>query len=168
MNENIDLTKILKDCPKGTKLYSKVHGEVEFAHILDGAGKPIVVIATQKDNETHYKSFTAKGCLYSAYETDECLLVPSKNQQDWSKFSAPWYNKEKDTIDWLKKQGEPNPYSGVSFKYNGHTWGGLVVIQESEFCMNTKIIDWLNENHFDYRGLIKKSLALDATGLNIY
>ena len=23
----------------------------------------------------------------------------------------------------LGKQGEPNPYSGVSFKYNGHTWG---------------------------------------------
>ena len=29
-------------------------------------------------------------------------------------------------------------------------------------------IDWLNKNHFDYRGLIEKDLALDATGLNIY
>ena len=29
-------------------------------------------------------------------------------------------------------------------------------------------IDWLNKNHFDYRGLIDKSLALDANGLNIY
>ena len=29
-------------------------------------------------------------------------------------------------------------------------------------------IDWLNENHFDYRGLIEKGLAIDATGLNIY
>ena len=29
-------------------------------------------------------------------------------------------------------------------------------------------IDWLNKNHFDYRGLIEKSLALDANGLNIY
>ena len=28
--------------------------------------------------------------------------------------------------------------------------------------------DWLNKNHFDYRGLIKKDLAIDATGLNIY
>ena len=28
--------------------------------------------------------------------------------------------------------------------------------------------DWLNENHFDYRGLIEKGLAIDATGLNIY
>lgn len=31
-----------------------------------------------------------------------------------------------------------------------------------------KGIDWLNANHFDYRGLIEKSLALDATNLNIY
>ena len=30
------------------------------------------------------------------------------------------------------------------------------------------VIDWLNSHHFDYRGLIKKGLAIDATGLNIY
>lgn len=30
------------------------------------------------------------------------------------------------------------------------------------------VIDWLNENHFDYRGLIEKGLVIDATGLNIY
>ena len=29
-------------------------------------------------------------------------------------------------------------------------------------------VDWLNANHFDYRGLIEKGLAIDATGLNIY
>ena len=29
-------------------------------------------------------------------------------------------------------------------------------------------IDWFNKNHFDYRGLIEKGLAIDATGLNIY
>ena len=31
-----------------------------------------------------------------------------------------------------------------------------------------KQIEWLNKNHFDYRGLIEKSLALDATDKNIY
>ena len=29
-------------------------------------------------------------------------------------------------------------------------------------------IDWLNKNHFDYRGLIPMGLANDATELNIY
>lgn len=31
-----------------------------------------------------------------------------------------------------------------------------------------EVFDWLNKNHFDYRGLIEKGLAIDATGLNIY
>lgn len=29
-------------------------------------------------------------------------------------------------------------------------------------------INWLNKNHFDYRGLIERGLAIDATGLGIY
>jgi hypothetical protein len=38
-------------------------------------------------------------------------------------------------------------------------------LRGEEFC---ELIDWFNENHFDYRGLIEKGLAIDATGLNIY
>ena len=30
------------------------------------------------------------------------------------------------------------------------------------------LFDWYNKNHFDYRGLIEKGLAIDATGKNIY
>jgi hypothetical protein len=34
---------------------------------------------------------------------------------------------------------------------------------------NTEVyIDWLNKNHFDFRGLIEKGLAIDCTNLNIY
>ena len=29
-------------------------------------------------------------------------------------------------------------------------------------------IDWLNQHHFDHRGLIEKGLAIDATNLNVY
>ena len=38
----------------------------------------------------------------------------------------------------------------------------------SDYNITYDTVDWLNKNHFDYRGLIDKSLALDATGLNIY
>lgn len=31
-----------------------------------------------------------------------------------------------------------------------------------------KQIEWLNKNHFDYRGLIERGLAIDCTNLNIY
>ena len=41
---------------------------------------------------------------------------------------------------------------------------------ENVFVMvpGTETDDWCNKNHFDYRGLIPKGLALDATGKNIY
>lgn len=35
------------------------------------------------------------------------------------------------------------------------------------YCV-IEVFDWLNKNHFDYRGLIERGLAIDATGKNIY
>ena len=43
-----------------------------------------------------------------------------------------------------------------------------LVGHENELYPNSDAIDWFNKNHFDYRGLIDKGLALDATGKNIY
>ena len=89
MNENIDLTKILKDCPIGTKLYSPIFGEVYFKEIRSDDGYAIVTI---KGN--HSATFTEKGFYYADVD-GECTLFPSKEQRDWSKFTAPWYKKEK-------------------------------------------------------------------------
>ena len=91
MNENIDLTKILKDCPKGTKFYSLVHGEVTFVGINEmSKDYPIEIILT--GGLIYY--YTANGKLDKFYK-GECILFPSKDQRDWSKFTAPWYKKEK-------------------------------------------------------------------------
>lgn len=90
MNENINLTKILKDCPKGTKFYSIVHGEVRFIGILCDSLFPILVSCS--DGSTEY--LTADGKLRIEYK-GECILLPSKEQRDWSKFTAPWYKKDK-------------------------------------------------------------------------
>ena len=91
MNENIDLTKILKDCPKGTKFYSTLYGEVEFDKIKKESEYPIVII-TKHGNNSDIKS---DGRYYGEYDDGECTLFPSKDQRDWSKFSAPWYKKDK-------------------------------------------------------------------------
>ena len=46
--------------------------------------------------------------------------------------------------------------------------------EEYEICKyylngyESKLIDFYNKNHLDYRGLIPKGLAIDATNLNIY
>ena len=89
MNENIDLTKILKDCPKGWKFYSSVYGEVEFVEILPNV-TPFPVIFEEHDSihgvSTAGEHFRGKG---------ECTFFPSRDQRDWSKFTAPWYKKEK-------------------------------------------------------------------------
>lgn len=39
---------------------------------------------------------------------------------------------------------------------------------ENSIDSSIKTLDWLNKNHFDYRGLIEKGLAIDCTNLNIY
>ena len=38
----------------------------------------------------------------------------------------------------------------------------------SDYHITYDTVDWCNKNHFDYRGLIEKGLAIDATGLDIY
>ena len=48
---------------------------------------------------------------------------------------------------------------------------GITFFLDKGFNVEThldKLIDWLNKNHLDYRGLIPMDLAIDATGLNIY
>ena len=38
----------------------------------------------------------------------------------------------------------------------------------SDYHITYDTVDWCNKNHFDYRGLIEKEIAIDATNLNIY
>ena len=97
MNENIDLTKILKDCPNGFELYSIVHGKVMFEKIKGGSLYPIIV----SNKEGGLDSFTANGKMLIDYD-GECCLFPSKYCRDWSKFTAPWHKKEKFDINTLK------------------------------------------------------------------
>ena len=87
MNENIDLTKILDGCPIGTEFYSLVHGTVRFLEILDINTVYPIAVTSKVD-----KGYFTKGGRYFADQTidDECILVPSKYQRDWSKFERFW------------------------------------------------------------------------------
>ena len=81
MNENLNLGKILQYCPKGAKLYSPALGEVDFAGInYYDRTYPILV-----KTEDGTFCFTKQGKLYDIKQS-ECLLFPSKEQRDWSKF----------------------------------------------------------------------------------
>ena len=97
MNENIDLTKILKDCPKGFKLYSLLHGEVSFRGIDETSDYPITydypIIGCIGESVSAF--YLTRNGAYSSKYNGDCILFPSKEQRDWSKFTAPWYEKER-------------------------------------------------------------------------
>ena len=108
MNENIDLTKILKNCPKRRKFYSSVYGEVEFETIEFQRVKyrynPYMPTCNHQivEEDPRPIKFTVQDiehCVSSAGEhikgKGECTFFPSKDQRDWSKFTAPWYKKDK-------------------------------------------------------------------------
>ena len=98
MNENIDLTKILKDCPKGWKLYSSVYGELIYNHMYVSSSASKIYFT--HPNRRSILDGTAITIEYSwdgrlSHGEGECTLFPSKDQRDWSKFTAPWYKKER-------------------------------------------------------------------------
>ena len=82
MNEKLNLVEILKDCPKGTKLYSTNFGVVKFDEIGNNPNYPIVV-----SHIGGFEKFTKDGRLYCICD-GECVLFPSKDQRDWSKFNS--------------------------------------------------------------------------------
>lgn len=85
MNENINLCDILKDCPSGTKLYSPIFGTVEFSGLEGENDVPLVRIATKTGHERVFPN----GTYLEYYPDAECVLFPSKEQRDWSKWKCP-------------------------------------------------------------------------------
>lgn len=83
MENKINIAEILKDCPKGMKLYSPLFGELKFGR-LDSSEQhyPILIDA---DNSRAF-TFDSNGRFYSTYPTAECLLFPSSEMRDWTKF----------------------------------------------------------------------------------
>lgn len=85
MNENIDLTKILKDCPVGTEFYHVVYGRVWLTGVCLDDDCPIRL--SMHNGPYTNTTLTKKGTFSKNYG-GECLLFPSKDQRDWSKFKT--------------------------------------------------------------------------------
>ena len=113
MNENIDLTKILKNCPEGWEFYSSVLGDVEFEGIFDDR-KQADCIVVRAGKLGYTTGFTKEGFYLKG--KGECTLFPSKDQRDWSKFTAPWYKKGKFDPDTLQ------PFDRVLTHFEDERW----------------------------------------------
>lgn len=98
MNENINLVEILKDCPKGTKFYSSVYGELIYSSMYDDSSNSKIYFIDQNSRSMTNGSpivvgYYRDGRLYAT--KGECTIFPSEDQRDWSKFIAPWLKKRK-------------------------------------------------------------------------
>lgn len=82
----INLANILKYCPRGTKLYSPVFGEV----IFNAVSSTNIELTAKLDNENPVPiAFNHDGTLLLNFSNTECMLFPSKDQRDWNKFRIP-------------------------------------------------------------------------------
>ncbi len=79
----MSLAKILKNCPKGMKLYSPIYGEVEFTEVSVITGS----IGCKTSGCIVY--FHSDGTYYNG---GECMLFPSKELRDWNDFMIPFKN----------------------------------------------------------------------------
>ena len=119
MNENLDLTKILNGCPKGTKFYSSVYGVVEFADIdyIDQPAYPIRI----KTELGGYCVIANDGRTHNAYK-GECTFFPSKEQRDWSRFERFWDKPKANKFDPKTLQ----PFDKVLARTGIETWVGEI------------------------------------------
>ena len=84
MEQKLNIAKILKNKPRGTKLYSMIHGKCSFEAVTDEIFK--INFCTSK-----FGLIQSGECTLikfgNMYDGGECIIFPSKEMRDWSKFS---------------------------------------------------------------------------------
>ena len=111
MNKNLNLVEILKGCPRGTKFYSAVCGEVELLEMKEGSLHPIGLRCFNGDR----MYITVEGRLFPTYN-GECILFPSKDQRDWSKFERFWDKPKVEKFDVNTLQ----PFDRILVRFSGN------------------------------------------------
>ena len=106
MNENLNLIEILKNCSKGTKLYSPIYGDVEFVCVLQNEGVEYPI--QTKISDDALDGFTKDGRMFAEYK-GECMLFPSREERNWSNFKPKQPKFDPNTL---------KPFDKVLVKYN--------------------------------------------------
>lgn len=112
MNENINIAEILKDAPKGTKLWSPMFEEVRLIHVRysDTSAELDHQYDCSEDYCIKCEFVSTKKRIFCEFGTDPfgrlcrcdqcpCVLFPSKDSRDWSTFKAPWKHKHFEPFD---------------------------------------------------------------------
>lgn len=131
MENKINVAEILRDCPKGTKLYSPVCGACTFLRVEDSAFYPVMV--KRVSDATIREDFTKDGRYAEGVEDGECVLFPSAEMRDWDKFFKRGdvvYNPNSGMLaifeGWVNN--DYTEFNTTLNYYNDHTFG------EEEVC----------------------------------
>lgn len=153
-----NLVRILKHCPEGTKLYSPIFGEVTFKGI--SSSRTILGRAIDRDGKTRIVAFTRLGRFYCDFPSAECVLFPSKDQRDWSKFRIP------------TKKGDVIMFNGMfpclvtgDYSKDLSMWCcGL--LEDGEFIGNNPASQWNRDSYTFASEEVKNQLftAMDKAG----
>lgn len=80
----MNIAKLLKNAPEGTKLYSPIFGDVTLVYVEDNRPDYSIIV---RNLEGDIVIFSSDG-VYDITFDGECLLFPSKENRDWTKFKV--------------------------------------------------------------------------------
>ena len=131
-------------------------------------GKCEIDASYDKSFDTIFQTHKFDAVVYGIKE-DLLLVTPLIEDIDEQQFAD---EEVADGVDILDFKPYLRPMSSMTdeekLEYRIIQWVYKADYSAPEYFDDLKSYDWLNKNHFDYRGLIKKGLAIDATGLNVY
>ena len=133
MEDKLNLIEILKNVPKGTKLWSPLIGECELFN-KDFTGETFPIVCIGVDDGIEWK-FNADG-TYTENADAECVLFPSKENRDWSTFNVPTHKHFEPFQKVLMRTWTEDEYIWVAAEYSNY--------------------DELHNNHYLVSGLIAK------------
>lgn len=86
MENKINIAEILRDMPKGTKLYSPLFGKCELVDTYTDEDGDFILVECGCQDEELRKTFSSNGRYFEWYQDSECLLFPSDKMRRWDKF----------------------------------------------------------------------------------
>ena len=150
---NAPFTSNKNENAKGYKINGINFGVVEWEPILFGEKKRrnSIIIETFSEKYNQYCSIDIE--LNNDIERVKLYLFPLSSMTDEQKIEC---------------------FKGTDIELDEYNeiWSTFPISNSDIVLTNLdnwlKVINWLNKNHFDYRGLIEKGLAINCTNLNIY
>lgn len=119
MEQKINIAEILKDAPKGTKLWSPVYGtlyllEIRYAndgaegqHNINAQKDYAILCSFEKYRNDNVIGFDPYGRLFRT-EKAETMLFPFENNRKWERYTKPWEHKSFSPFEKVLVMGDKN------------------------------------------------------------